>query len=88
MDHYYSLSEKRDFIDADFLNSKLYHMGLLPEDQEDQKAYFKMAIQYAGDFLEKYKGKGWSFEYAMTITNDWMDNLEKLSREMKYEADT
>lgn len=87
MDHYYSLSEKRDFIDADFLNSKLYHMGLLPEDQEDQKAYFKAAIQYAGDFLEKYKGKGWSFEYAMTITNDWMDNLEKLSREMKYEAD-
>lgn len=88
MDHYYSLSEKRDFIDADFLNSKLYHMGLLPEDQEDQKAYFKTAIQYAGDFLEKYKGKGWSFEYAMTITNDWMDNIEKLSREMKYEADT
>lgn len=87
MDHYYSLSEKRDFIDADFLNSKLYHMGLLPEDQEDQKTYFKAAIQYAGDFLEKYKGKGWSFEYAMTITNDWMDNLEKLSREMKYEAD-
>ena len=83
MNHYYTLSEKRDFIDADFKRSKLYQMGLLPTDPEDQSAYFKAAIQNAGEFLEKYKDKGWSSEYTLAIVNDWMDTLEKIARKEK-----
>lgn len=87
MDHYYSLSEKRDYIDADFKKSKLYNMGLLPADPEDVGSYFHEAIKVGGEFLDKYKEKGWSYDYAMQIVNDWMDNLERIAREMKHEAD-
>lgn len=87
MNHYYSLSEKRDFIDADFIQSKLYNMGLLPQDPGERSAYFHNAIENAGEFMLKYRNKGWSENYAHEIVNDWMDNLEKLSKEMDHEAD-
>lgn len=88
MDHYYSLSEKRDYIDEDFKKSRLYNNGLMPTDKEGMTRYFNEAIDAAGEFIEKYQGKGWSYDYAMQIVNDWMDNLERIAREMKYEADT
>lgn len=87
MDHYYSLSEKRDYIDEDFKKSYLYNMGLLPTNKEDSERYFNEAIDAAGEFIEKYQGKGWSYDYAMQIVNDWMDNLERIARERKHEAD-
>lgn len=83
MDHYYSLSEKRDFIDADFKQSKLYNMGLLPEDPAEHKEYFRMAIKYGQDFLNKYSEKGWSTKYAEEVVNDWFSNIERLAREKK-----
>ena len=88
MNHYYSLSEKRDFIDTDFKQSKLYLMGLLPSDREERAAYFHSAIQHAGEFIDKYRGKGWSEDYAREIINDWMDNLERITKEMTHEANT
>ena len=88
MDHYYSLSEKRDYIDEDFKKSRLYNNGLMPTDKEGMTRYFNEAIDAAGEFIEKYQGKGWSYDYAMQIVNDWMDNLERIARERKHEADT
>ena len=87
MNHYYSLSEKRDFIDEDFKQSRLYNMGLLPLDPGERASYFHLAIQYAGEFIDKYRDKGWSEDYAKEIINDWMDNLEKLTKEIIHEAD-
>lgn len=81
MNTYFTLSEKRDFIDADFKNSKLYQLGPLPEDKEERRQYFHLAVQYAGEFATKYHGKGWSYEYAMLITKDWMDSLDAMARE-------
>lgn len=81
MDHYYSLSEKREYIDVDFKESSLYNMGLLPEDPAESVAYFKQALAYGQEFLQKYALKGWSTEYAREIINDWFANLEKLMRE-------
>lgn len=82
MDHYYSLSEKRDYIDTDFKKSALYNMGLLPETGPEIETYFYEAIDAAGMFIEKYQNKGWSYDYAMQIVNDWMDNLERIAKEM------
>jgi hypothetical protein len=87
MDHYYSLSEKRDFIDADFKKSKLYNMGLLPTEDAEVGEYFHEAIKNCTEFVNKYQGKGWSYDYAMQIINDWMDNLERIAKEIKHEAD-
>lgn len=87
MDHYYSLSEKRDYIDEDFKKSRLYNNGLMPTDKEGMTRYFNEAIDAAGEFIEKYQGKGWSYDYAMQIVNDWMDNLERIARERKHEVD-
>ena len=87
MNKYYSLSQKRDYIDKDFLQSKLYKMDNLPKGRDAQSEYFRCAIVFAGEFLDKYKGKGWGEDHAHEIVNDWMDNLEKLSKEMDHEAD-
>lgn len=87
MNKYYSLSQKRDYIDKDFMQSKLYRMDNVPEGPDAQAEYFKCAISFANDFLNKYKNKGWSSEYALQIVNDWMENLERIAKEMKHEAD-
>lgn len=82
MNHYFTLSEKRDFIDADFKNSKLYQMGPLPEDADERKKYFHDAVEYANKFVLKYHGKGWSHEYATAIVKDWLDSLDNMAKEM------
>ena len=75
------------YIDADFKKSKLYNMGLLPTDDAEVGEYFHEAIKNCTEFVNKYQGKGWSYDYAMQIINDWMDNLEKLTKEIIHEAD-
>lgn len=81
MSHYYTLSEKRDFIDQDFKQSKLYKMDPLPEDPGDYKLYFKFCVQYGQEFMDKYAGKGWSQDYATEIVNDWIQNIERIMYE-------
>lgn len=88
MNHYYSLSEKRDFIDADFKESKLYNMGILPQDPAEHMTYYRQAVEYAKEFLYKYSSKGWSTEYVTEILNDWFSNIEKLMREKGNETNT
>lgn len=88
MDHYYSLSEKRSYIDADFMESKLYKMGLLPEGRDERIAYFRQALAYGYEFLNRYASKGWSTEYAREIIDDWFSNLDKLMREKSHETNT
>lgn len=78
MNHYYTLAEKRDFIDQDFKQSKLYLMDPVPENQGEFKLYYKFCMQYAQEFVDKYTNKGWSQTYASEIVNDWLQNIERI----------
>ena len=78
MKTYYSLSEKRAYIDDDFQKSKLYNMGPVPVDREECIAYIRKMLVYAKEFLTKYDGKGWSLSYAALIVDDWTRNIEKI----------
>lgn len=74
---YYTLSEKKMFIDADFKNSSLYKLGEMPDDKTDAENFFNRAIKEAGVFIKKYsKAKKNIQDYAQEVVNDYMESLE------------
>lgn len=83
---YFTLAEKRSFIDTDFMNSKLCQMDPLPEDRDERRNYFQKAVDYGNEFVNKYRGKGWSHDYAMEVVQDWINSLDALARGMNHET--
>ena len=76
------LFQKLEYINQDFLKSKLYLSGDIPADKAAADQWFENNIKYASEFSLKYKDKG---TYVTTYVNkmllDYMDSVEKLYKE-------
>jgi hypothetical protein len=77
-----TLTEKRNYIDEDFQQSKLITFDRIPADRREAECYLVEAVRAASSFMLKYRGRGRQIEeYANALAMDWMDSLEKQWRE-------
>lgn len=75
---YFTYAEKIEYINQDFKQSALYLLGEVPSTDAERREFFHKAVGYAGDFLEKYSGRGKHIkEYAITLIDDYMETLER-----------
>ena len=73
-----TLSEKRQYVDQDFLKSKLYLLGDMPDEITAADVFFQKAIKYAGEFMTRYENKSTQIEqYALDIVKDYMFSIEQ-----------
>lgn len=76
------LFQKIEYINQDFLKSKLYLSGDLPADKEAADRWFENNIRNASEFMMKYKDKGtYITEYVNKLVIDYMDSVEKQYKE-------
>lgn len=75
---YFTYAEKIEYINQDFKQSALYLLGEVPSTKAEQREFFHKAIAYAGDFIEKYAGRGRNIkEYIKIFIDDYMETLER-----------
>lgn len=78
-----TLFQKYEYVNQDFLKSKLYQLGDIPSDKAAADEYFQKAIKYASEFMLRYENKGrFIEEYSKSIVKDYMDSIEKLYKEI------
>lgn len=85
---YPTLLEKLQIVDEDFKKSALYQLGEIPDEKEAADDYFKKAVDYAGEFLKRWKvdkeqnpyeafKNDLSKLYVRVMVSDYLESLER-----------
>ena len=73
-----TLFQKYEYVNQDFLKSKLYQLGDIPSDKAAADEYFQKAIKYASEFMLRYENKGrFIEEYSKSIVKDFMESIDR-----------
>ena len=72
---YYTLSDKRKYIDDDFKVNGPYKFGRLPAGRIERAAYIRDVKNCCFSWLAKY-AKSSQKMYALQVVNDFLDNIE------------